>query len=364
MKHLLILILVFSIPLFFPQPIVEKEANLEIPIVKTVEEEILESMSIEEKVGQLFIFGFDNISLNKETKDFLTNNKIGGVLLLSKNIQNEVQLKTLVEDLQSTNRIPLFITIDQEGGVVARIKWNEILTVPQEYIESSDYAYTIAKSRGELLRSYGINMNFAPVVEDITNPSSFMFNRVYRDNVIEKSISSVKGYKDAQIVSVPKHYPGHSNDSPDSHYSLPVVNITNEQWNKYTNTFTPVLKISDAVMIGHIMFPNIDSKPATISSEIVNKRLIEGESFNGLIISDDMEMDALKNIDTHQNIAKEALLSGIDILIYSKYATKSPTIQKDVYNYILEEVRSGNIDIDQKVLKILRTKIQYSILIP
>ncbi len=364
MKHILLLILFLSIPLFFPQPLVQQKAHLIIPPIKTVEEEILESMSVEEKVGQLFVFGFDNTVLNKETKDFLTNYKIGGVLLLSKNIANETQLKSLIQDLQSTNKIPLFITIDQEGGIVSRIRWNDTLTVSQEQIESPEHAYTIAKSRGDLLRSYGINMNYAPVVEDITNPSSFMFNRVYRGDVIEKSISSVRGYKDAQIISVPKHYPGHSNDSPDSHYSLPVVNITNEQWSEYTKSFKPVLDISDAVMIGHIQFPHIDSKPSTISTEIVSKRLIEEESFNGLIISDDMEMDALKDIDTYQNIAKEALLSGMDILIYSKYASKAPTIQKDVYQYILDEVKNGNINIDNKVLKILKAKIEYRILIP
>lgn len=362
MKHILLSILIILIPLFFPKPLVEQQANLIVPPVKTLEQQILETMSIEEKVGQLFIFGFDNTSLTEDNINFLKERHIGGVLLLGKNIQTEEQLKTLTTQIQSINRIPLFVSIDQEGGVVARIKWNEVLTVSQSDMTTKEKAYEIAKSRAEILKGYGINMNFAPVIEDITNPNSFMYNRVFRDNVVEKGIASVNGYKDGEIISVPKHYPGHSNDSPDSHYSLPVVNISDNQWNEYITPFREVLSISDAVMIGHIKYPNIDSKPSTISSEIINKRLIEDLSFKGLVISDDMEMGALKDIGTYEEIAKQALLADTDILIYSKYASKAPTIQRDVYQYVLDEVKNGTIEIDSKVLKILRIKIEYEIL--
>ena len=114
-------------------------------------------------------------------------------------------------------------------------------------------------------------------------------------------------------------------------------------------------------MVGHIKFPNIDQYPSSISSEIINNRLIRDLEYHGLIISDDMEMDALENIDTYTNIAKQALLAGNDILIYSKYSSVHPTMQKDVYDYIVQEVANGNMNIDDKVLKILRIKIKYNI---
>ena len=353
-----------SIPKPPPTPIVKEE------ILSPEEErvrELLNTMSIEEKVGQLFIFGFDGTTLSQEKREFFENYKIGGVLLLGKNITDEKQLKELITDIQTTNTIPLFISIDQEGGIVSRIKWDERLTKAQTQITTKEQGYEIAKSRGEVLKDLGINMNFAPVVEYITDNNSFMYNRVYRgskEEVIEKSISTVQGYTDSNIISVPKHYPGHSNTSPDSHYFLPVVDIDNNQWDEYIESFSKILRRTpvDAIMVGHIKYPNIDSNPSTISPEIITNRLIRNLEYEGLVISDDMEMAALDNIGEYTQIAKQALLAGHDILIYSKYSNRFPTIQRDVYEYILEQVKNENIDIDNKVLKILRMKIKYNIL--
>jgi len=204
-------------------------------------------------------------------------------------------------------------------------------------------------------------MNFAPVVEYITDKDSFLYDRVYRgseEDIYLKSISTIEGYTDADVISVPKHYPGHSNTSTDSHYDLPVVNIKDSQWDEYIKPFTNILYRTtvDAMMVGHVQFPNIDSNPTTISEDIINKKLIEDLEYEGLVISDDMEMGALDDIDTYQNIAKRALEAGNDILIYSKYTNRHPNIQKDVYEYILQQVEKGNIDIDEKVLKILKIK--------
>lgn len=366
------IVLFTFLSVLFPQKISEEHNVLQqeekiVTPVKTKEEILLENMTLEEKVGQLFIFGFDGTTLTPNNKQFLIDHHIGGVLLLSKNISNEQQLKNLTAEIQSNTQIPLFISIDQEGGTVSRIKWGEVLTESQSGIETPLEAYSVSKSRGEILKGYGINMNLAPVIEYITEKNSFMYKRVYRgtrEEVIEKSIHSINGYKDAGIISVPKHYPGHSNSSPDSHYSLPIVNISQEQWEEYTTPFSEVLEKGkpDAIMVGHIKYPNIDTNPSTISNDIVNNRLRGDLQFNGLVISDDMEMDALNGLGTPQETAVMAFQSGIDLLIYSKYAEKTPTIQKDVYEYVLQQVKDGNINIEEKVLRILRTKIEYGII--
>lgn len=337
------------------------------PPPQPLEEQLLEKMTVEEKVGQLFMFGIDGTTLTDKTKQIIEDYHIGGILLFGKNITNEKQLKNLIGNLQSESKVPLFISIDQEGGIVKRITWNPILTIAQPDINTTTQAYTVAKDRGEILKSLGINMNLAPVVEYITDKNSFMYNRTYRGSekeVYEKSISTIQGYMEAGIISVPKHFPGHGNTSPDSHYSLPMVNISKNQWDEYIQPFSNIIEKTsvDAIMVGHIKFPNIDTKPATLSYEIITNRLIKQLKYNGLIISDDMEMDALDNIDTPEHTAEQALLAGNDILIYSQSTADQQNIQSDVYNYIVKEVEDGKMNIDEKVLKILRMKIKYHII--
>lgn len=334
-----------------------------------IEQKILKYMTLEEKVGQLFMFGINGTTLTPETQQFLTDHHIGSVLLYGKNVINEQQVTQLTQELQTTNRIPLFISIDQEGGIVARLKWSNTLTIAQEDIETPEQAYTVARDRGDMLKEVGINMNLAPVVEYITNKDSFMYYRVFRgtqEEVIQKGISSVNGYKQAGVIAVLKHYPGHSDTSPDSHFNLPLVNISNDQWIEYVKPFSRIIEQTfvDGIMVGHVKYPNIDSNPSTISSEIVSKRLIQDLRYSGLIITDDMEMGALQEIDTNINLAKRALIAGNDILIYSTASDTGLSIQKEVYDSILQEVTKGNMNIDEKVLKILRMKIQYGILRP
>jgi len=349
----------------------EKEETIE-PIVQppspSKEELILANMSDEEKVGQLFIFGIEgNTTLNPQNKQFLVETKPGGVILFSKNITNENQLKNLIAEIQSTNpTIPLFISIDQEGGVVSRLKWNETLTKSQRNISSPEEAYQIAKSRGEILRDLGINMNLAPVAEFSDSRTSFMYQRTYRGNVeevVQKVIYSVKGYEDSKVLPVLKHFPGHGTTPMDPHNTLPRINISQEQWNTYILPFSQTIKEEsiDAIMIGHLLFPNISPEPASISKEIITNRLINDLGYQGLTISDDMEMKALKNLDTPENLARRSIESGMDMLMYIQYSNDDRYSQRVAYQSLLDAVKTKEINVDQKVLKILETKIRYSI---
>jgi beta-N-acetylhexosaminidase len=321
-------------------------------------------MTPEEKVGQLLMVGINGTTLSEETQSFLTAHYIGGVVLYSKNVATDIQVSILTQEIQTNNPIPLFISIDQEGGIVSRLKWNDTLTIAQKDITTSEQAYTVAKERGEILKKIGINMNLAPVVEYITDKNSFLYERVFRgtsEEIAQKGIASLQGYAKSGILAVLKHYPGHANLSPDSHYSLPEVDVSPEQWNAYVQPFSKIISEVnvDGIMVGHIMYPQIDNHPATLSKEIITNRLIGDLAYDGLIISDDMGMGALNNQGTIPEIAKHALDAGNDILIYT---TADPVIQQQVYDYILQEVTNGNMNIDNKVLKILKEKLKYGII--
>lgn len=348
----------------------EVEKQIEIPIVEPepipLEEVILSQMSNEEKAGQLFIFGINgNTALNPDNKQFLIDTKPGGIILFSKNITNENQLKKLISEIQSTNpNIPLFISIDQEGGVVSRLRWNDVLTKSQGSIKTPQEAYNIAKSRGDILKDVGINMNLAPVAEYSENNRSFIFYRTYSgkiDEVVQKVIYSVKGYEDSGVLAILKHFPGHGETTVDPHGTLPKINISKEQWDSYVMPFKKAITEGnvDGLMIGHILFPNISPQPATISKEIITNKLVNEIGYKGLVISDDMEMDALKNIDTPGNLAIPSIEAGMDMLIYTRYTKDDKYSQRVAYNSILNSINEGTLNIDEHILKILRVKMKY-----
>jgi len=338
------------------------------PVPLPYEKVLLSQMPNEEKVGQIFIWGVEGTSnLTPENKKFIQTHKPGGVLLMQRNISDENQLKLLIQDIQSTNSIPLFISIDQEGGVVSRLKWNEILVYPQKSIKTPQNAFEISKQRGLLLKGYGINMNLAPVIEYSDSSKSFVYKRTFSgdiNEVIEKSIASLNGYRESGIIPVAKHYPGHGNSVIDPHYNLPIIDIVNDKWEEHSKVFNIVIRDTnlDALMVGHILFPKIDSSPATISNIIIQERLKSSENFTGLILSDDMEMNALDGLRSPTELAEAALRAGCDILIYSKYSLDNRYHQQVVYEHILNLVNKNLINIDEKVLKILQLKIKYGII--
>lgn len=358
---LLIIPLTILLSIINPHKVGESDAQIaQLPLPKNPQQIILESMSLEEKVGQLFMFGFYGTSLDENAKEFLTNKHIGSVILYKHNIQSDKQINELTRQIQSLAEIPILIAIDQEGGIVSRLTDNKVLTKAEDEIESNIDAYNTAYGRGVILKGLNINTNFSPVVEYITEKNSFLYPRVFRgtiEEVSQKGLSMIQGYTQAGIIAVPKHYPGHSNDSVDSHNDLPIVNISPSQWEEYIYPFEYITESKDtkALMVGHISYPQIDTKPSTISYEIITKRLRNDLNYQGVLITDDMEMGAMKQIGDYTDIAKQALLAGNDILLY----TGLPEVQTEVYEYILNEVTIGNIDIsiiDEKVLRILTLK--------
>jgi len=326
-------------------------------------------MTVEEKIGQLFIFGFNGTTLNPDIHNMIENMYIGGVLLLSKNIQNAKQLKKLNSDLQSISQLPLLIAVDQEGGSVARIQEDSKTNISQRFLQDEKQIYDVSVQRAKMLKELGINMNLAPVAEYITNNSSFMYERTFsgsKQEVAQKVYSAVKGFVDSKMISTIKHFPGHNDQSPNTHYDIAQININNDQWNEYIYTFKyPIDKgIVDVIMVGHIKFPKIDDKPATVSKVIIDEKLRKEIGYEGVVITDDMQMSSIWKYAQYCNTAKEALLAGNDILLYSQYTPRA-TLLTDVYNCILNAITSGEIAedvINQKVLRILKLKIKYGLI--
>ncbi len=320
---------------------------------------ILEDMTLEQKVGQLFILGFWGKEPDYYITKMITERNVGGIILLGYNIDDEDQLKKLTSDLQDMSSTPLFISIDQEGGEVSRIRFEDTYNISQFDIRDENGAFNLAKQRGQQLREFGINMNFSPVLDNVSNEDSFLYTRAFRgdaDNIASLAIAMIEGYREGGIIACIKHFPGYSNESLDAHSALDTIEITKEDLGLYIYPFKEALKSTDAVMMGHILFPNIDANsPTSVSKYFVNDLLREELKFEGLIITDDMQMKSIYDMYSIKEAAVRAILVGNDILVY----TGDPQEQAEAYSAVLEAVREGVIkeeEIDKKVLKILNLK--------
>jgi beta-N-acetylhexosaminidase len=322
-------------------------------------------LTLEQKVGQLFMIGFQGTEPNYYLKKMISERNIGGVLLLKYNVPEREQTIKLIQDIQKLStqngcNTSLFISIDQEGGLVERIKYDSVEEhKAQKDITSLEDAYQVAYNRGVELKKLGININYSPVVEHITDEKSFLYKRVFRtDNPNQSALYAremIKGYTDAGIIAVPKHYPGHTNNSVDSHGDLPQENINEEELKQLVNSFDSIMPANPSIiMTSHVMYPEIDSLyPATLS-----KTIIDYLDYSGIIISDDMEMKAIADNYTLEKACVIALKSGVDILMFSS----TPEKQANAYNAIIKAVKEGEISeelINQKVDKIIALKKKF-----
>ncbi|HOJ65043.1 MAG TPA: glycoside hydrolase family 3 N-terminal domain-containing protein [Spirochaetota bacterium] len=272
---------------------ISKEKEIQIKIEKK-----LMSMSLIEKRGILTMVNIPGYELTDETINFLNNNKIKGVILFKYNIRNEEQLKKLIKDLREKIDKYLLIAIDQEGGNIIRIEWEETAKISPKLISFNtnpeQFAYDIAYKRGNYLKSLGINVVLAPVADIPSSNKDFIYERCFgidTEKVSKLVEASVKGYRDSGIICVLKHFPGHGKTRVDSHYNFPVINKTIDELKKDDLVpFIAGIKAgAEMIMIGHIINSFIDKeKPASLSYNYVN--LLNSLNFNGVIITDDLAM--------------------------------------------------------------------------
>jgi beta-N-acetylhexosaminidase len=286
-------------------------------------------MTLREKIGQLFMLGFMGTDVTPELAALLKEYRPGGLILFARNLQTPEQIIALTNKAQAAaGPLPLLIAIDQEGGRVSRLPAGFTIFPPCAMLGrcgSADLAYRAARVTAAELRAVGVNMNMAPVLDVDSNPA----NPIIGDRAFGKTAEEVSrlgqaviaGLQDSQVVACGKHFPGHGDTIADSHLELPVVNVPLERLQAVEiPPFRHAIQHGVAsVMTAHVLYPALDPDlPATISRTILTGLLRQQLGFNGLVLTDDLEMRAI--ID-HYGIADasvRAFMAGADVLLICK----------------------------------------------
>lgn len=331
----------------------------------------LDKLSLEEKICQKIIIGMDTPNAIDKIENLITKYRIGGILLYKKNYKNIEELINLINHIKELNRknnVPMFIAIDQEGGRVNRLP-NELENIPAPYklakVENAkEYVQKAGRITGEMLHRLGFNMNFAPVLDIKRFPDNHAIgDRAFSENVEEVTefgIEYMKKLQENQVVSVIKHFPGHGATNSDSHFKIPKIKEKiNNLEEKDMKPFKKAIENgADAVLVGHMRIKDITINPASISRRFIAKYLKKKYRFNGLVVTDDMRMKAMKyRFGANKSIIK-AFEAGNDIIVF-KYDKGI-----EVVNEVINMAKSGKLkinQIDNSVNKILNIKDKYEI---
>lgn len=335
-------------------------------------EERLKQMSLKEKLGQLLITGISGTTLTDETIALITEYKVGGVIFYSVNLPDPATALELINNIKkenANNAIPLFLCVDQEGGQVSRLPGFAKLPANKQIGDQNDpeLSYTIGTILGQQLKAYGLNMNFAPVLDVNRNPNNPVIGeRAFSNDpkiVSELGIATMKGMKDEKIIPVVKHFPGHGDTSVDSHLELPVVRKNLEQLKEVELLpFQQAIDEGvDVIMIAHILLPEFDEDhPATMSEAVITDLLRKELDYNGLVITDDLTMQAITNQYDIATAAVSSILAGSDmVMIAHDYNSVLHTIaafEDAIEAGVITEER-----IDESVKRILSLKQKYSL---
>lgn len=333
----------------------------------------IDAMSLDDKIGQLVIVGLDGYTMNNNTNNLIKDHKVGGFILFRDNIDTSNQLVSLINSLKTTNsqnKTPLFISIDEEGGRVSRIP-NEIKKLPSNQVigkkNDGDLSYNIGEIIAEELKTFGFNMDFAPVLDINSNPNNPVIgDRAFgntTDIVNNLGIKTMEGMIDNNIIPVVKHFPGHGDTSVDSHVGLPVVNKDLTKLNDFELIpFKEAIKNKvDAIMVSHILLNKIDAAyPASMSKVIITDILRETLKFNGVVITDDMTMAAIIKYNDIGDAAIKSFNAGSDIILvcheYDNELKVIDSLKAAVQNNVISEKR-----LNESVYRILKLKEKYII---
>lgn len=335
---------------------------------------LLDSMTIEEKVGQMVMVGIPDTSPGDEAAMLIERCHVGGVILFGQNVAHPAQVAALTDRLQgmamrSGAGVPLLVAIDQEGGPVARIQ-HGVTPLPSPMaigaVGSRDDAYSIGRIIGEELRAMGVNMNMAPVLDVNNNPDNPVIGlRSFGEDpsaVATLGTALAQGLQAGGVLATAKHFPGHGDTDTDSHVALPTISHDRARLDKVELVpFRAAIAAGvDAIMSAHITFPAIDPTPglpATLSRRVLTGLLREEFGFDGLIVTDALEMQGVADQFTLEEAAVMAVEAGADMVLVAWPDYWPDAIR--VVQALAEAVQDGRIAetrIDASVGRILQAK--------
>ena len=320
-------------------------------------DEILSSMTLEEKISQMLIVEIENGAP-------LDSPATGGIILFKDNFGDAQNTKDFIEGLKNQSEYPLIVSVDHEGGKVQRLtslKSPKATYIPpmENLGETGDtfLAYNTGAVMAKELAALGINVNFAPVVDISRDETGFMGSRCFSTNpnlVSSMAVSLAKGMKETGVIPTFKHFPGHGDTSVDSHESLPIINKTKEQL--YAHELIPFISAiengAQIIMVGHIAVPMVsgDNTPASLSKTVITSLLKEELGFDGLVVTDALDMGALTENYSNAEIYKMTVEAGTDLLLMPE--------DKDLAIKVIKESFSEE-RINDSVRRILSFKYKY-----
>ena len=356
---------------------IQSEILANIPRVK-VQNPTTDSLDI--MIGQMIMIGIGNSkmadSLSTPIVEAIQNGYVGGVILYEKNISqinSQEILKQMIAKLQSYTKTPLFVSIDEEGGHVNRLKpkYGFPKSVSAQHLgemDNMDSTRFYAQQTAKLLELYGINMNFAPVVDINLNTNNPVIGKKERSfssdykSVIEHAQEVINIHNQYEVIPVLKHFPGHGSSKTDTH--LGITDIT-ESWQ--IEELFPYTSLIDSnsvsvIMTAHIVNKSLDNNklPATLSKKIIDELLREFMGYQGVVISDDMQMGAIKKEYGTKEAIKMAINAGIDLIMFANNVQDYEIITaQEIHHIIKTLVKEGHIKrerIEESYKRILKLK--------
>ena len=330
---------------------------------------LLSQMTLHEKVCQMLVVTPESITgveavtaAGDTTKKALQAMPVGGILYSKPNLRSKEQVKTMLQNTQSYSAIPLMFTCDEEGGRVNRLMSTLNTTMIGPMLDYKDQGVEIAYKNACTIASdmsaLGFNADMAPVADVWSNPENTVIgDRAYSDDFQQAAVlvaSAVEGFHAGGVATALKHFPGHGDTSEDSHYGAVFITKTLEEIReKELLPFQAGIQAdSDMVMIGHLILSDIDDQPAPFSHKIVTELLRQELGFDGVIITDGLQMKAMTDFYSDGEIACSAVKAGVDMLL-------CPANPEEAAAALEDAVKNGDLTesrIEESVLRILKMK--------
>ncbi len=337
---------------------------------------VVKNMTIDQKLGMLLMVGVPTNAMSRSVRSIISEYQPGGIILFRYNISDKISTAKFIEDMQDVSMkatgFPLFISLDQESGRVIRVVDGATQfpgAMAMGVCDDEDLVRTSARILGLELRRIGINMNLAPVLDVNNNPKNPVINtRSFGSSpavVSRMGVAYVIGLQGALCIAIGKHFPGHGDTSDDSHFTLPIIPypLARLMEIELVPFKRAIERGMDGIMTAHIAYPEIlhDSTPATLSPYFLTELLRKKLGFEGIVMTDDMEMHAIsKNYDIGEAAVK-AVQAGADIILISSYGNAL----KKIRNSLREAVKRGDITVerlDASVNRIIELKLRYKIM--